>query len=71
MQAIHLEIDESSFTGETEPAQKGLQPVPASEASGGVTKMTNIAFMGTLVRCGRGKVRVISSMSANKTHGKI
>jgi magnesium-transporting ATPase (P-type) len=53
-QAIDLAIDESSFTGETEPAAKMTAPVLKSN---GHTSKKNIAFMGTLVRCGNGKVK--------------
>ena len=51
-QAVELAMDESSFTGETEPVQKSIEI--QHEKS---TERTNVAFMGTLVRCGRGKVR--------------
>ena len=53
---MDLKIDESSFTGETEPASKMIEVISPSKTSGGVSQRTNIAFMGTLVRCGRGKV---------------
>lgn len=53
-EAVDLCIDESSFTGETEPADKNVAPV--SNPNGTHTEYTNIAFMGTLVRCGFGKV---------------
>lgn len=56
LQAVDLKIDESSFTGETEPASKIVEVIPPSKASGGISQRKNIAFMGTLVRCGRGKV---------------
>lgn len=52
-EAIDLAIDESSFTGETEPASKII--TPSINADRHSTKQ-NIAFMGTLVRCGNGKV---------------
>lgn len=52
-EAIDLAIDESSFTGETEPAQKSTAPLLKTN---GLTSKKNIAFMGTLVRCGNGKV---------------
>lgn len=51
-----MKIDESSFTGETEPASKTTDMIPPSKSSGGISQRRNIAFMGTLVRCGRGKV---------------
>lgn len=57
-QAIDLAIDESSFTGETEPCMKTTELVlnPTSH-----TSMKNIAFMGTLVRCGNGKGIVVNT----------
>lgn len=55
-EAIDLAIDESSFTGETEPAQKSTAPLLKTN---GLTTKRNIAFMGTLVRCGNGKVSSI------------
>ncbi|XP_043288705.1 calcium-transporting ATPase type 2C member 1 [Venturia canescens] len=57
-EAIDLAIDESSFTGETEPATKTTAPLLKSN---GHTSKKNIAFMGTLVRCGNGKGIVINT----------
>nr|CAD7262441.1 unnamed protein product [Timema shepardi] len=54
-EAIDLAIDESSFTGETEPASKLTSPVLKNN---GHTAKKNIVFMGTLVRCGNGKLIV-------------
>lgn len=56
-EAIDLTIDESSFTGETEPARKNTSAV--LRPNGAHASNTNIAFMGTLVRCGKGKVITI------------
>jgi len=53
-QAIDLSIDESSFTGENEPAAK--KSGPYMPAGGNGESVRNVAFMGTLVRCGSGKV---------------
>lgn len=53
-ESIDLAIDESSFTGETEPAQKSTAPLLKADEH---SSKGNIAFMGTLVRCGHGKVR--------------
>ncbi|KAJ2943587.1 hypothetical protein O0L34_g16696 [Tuta absoluta] len=53
-----LAIDESSFTGETEPAVKSVLP---NKASAGRVNKDNIAFMGTLVRCGNAKGIVVST----------
>ena len=54
-QAFDLAIDESSFTGETEPAGKSTDIVVSKAGNGSIEK-SNMAFMGTLVRCGNGKV---------------
>lgn len=55
-QAIDLHIDESSFTGETEPAMKCVNIIEKTTGDQQASRDT-IAFMGTLVRCGNGKVR--------------
>lgn len=60
--AIDLSIDESSFTGETEPARKNTDVLPYVPGSGkNHSSMQNIAFLGTLVRCGNGKGIVVST----------
>ncbi|CAK1585933.1 unnamed protein product [Parnassius mnemosyne] len=53
-----LAIDESSFTGETEPAVKSVLP---NKAAAGRVNKDNIAFLGTLVRCGNAKGIVVST----------
>ncbi|XP_044006529.1 calcium-transporting ATPase type 2C member 1 isoform X4 [Aphidius gifuensis] len=57
-EAIDLAIDESSLTGETEPSQKSTAPLLKTN---GQSSKKNIAFMGTLVRCGNGKGIVINT----------
>ncbi|XP_071039665.1 calcium-transporting ATPase type 2C member 1 isoform X2 [Parasteatoda tepidariorum] len=57
-EAVDLAIDESSFTGETEPSNKVTKPL---EKTNGITSRRNVAFMGTLVRCGVAKGIVIST----------
>ncbi|CAG4962867.1 unnamed protein product [Colias eurytheme] len=57
-ESADLAIDESSFTGETEPAVKSVLP---NKASAGRVNKDNIAFMGTLVRCGNAKGIVVST----------
>jgi Ca2+-transporting ATPase len=52
-------VDESSFTGETEPSLKHTDPLPADVASQSLLKRKNVAFMGTLVKSGHGKGIVI------------
>lgn len=59
-ETIKLEIDESSFTGETEPAVKNTSPIMKSN---GHSSKTNMAFMGTLVRFGNGKVGIFPVFS--------
>ncbi|XP_040266480.1 LOW QUALITY PROTEIN: calcium-transporting ATPase type 2C member 2 [Bufo bufo] len=56
IETTDLLVDESSFTGETEPCSKIHGSV--DEASG-LTTLSNIVFMGTLVRYGKGKGIVI------------
>ncbi|NXE05268.1 AT2C1 ATPase, partial [Lophotis ruficrista] len=53
-EAVDLSIDESSLTGETAPCSKSTAPQPAA-TNGDLTSRSNIAFMGTLVRCGKAK----------------
>ncbi|XP_045464748.1 calcium-transporting ATPase type 2C member 1 isoform X4 [Harmonia axyridis] len=67
-EATDLNIDESSFTGETEPARKNTGPV--LRPNGAHSSNTNIAFMGTLVRCGHGKGIVVSTGS-NSEFGSV
>ncbi|KAK7593064.1 hypothetical protein V9T40_007816 [Parthenolecanium corni] len=57
-EANDLAIDESSFTGETEPSIKDINVVLKPN---GHTSMRNIAFMGTLVRCGNAKGIVVNT----------
>lgn len=60
IEAVELAIDESSFTGETEPCLKTTSPL-VIKGNGGVAQMKNLAFMGTLVRCGYGRGIVINT----------
>ncbi|XP_069492334.1 calcium-transporting ATPase type 2C member 2 isoform X2 [Ambystoma mexicanum] len=55
-EATDLLVDESSFTGEAEPCSKTDGSL--SEV-GDITTLSNVAFMGTLVRYGKGKGIVI------------
>ncbi|PFX20921.1 Calcium-transporting ATPase type 2C member 1 [Stylophora pistillata] len=70
IEAVDLKIDESSFTGETEPACKTSEEVPPSKSSGGISERRNIAFMGTLVRCGRGK-GIVTGTGENSEFGEV
>ncbi|XP_078365360.1 calcium-transporting ATPase type 2C member 1-like [Oculina patagonica] len=70
IEAIDLKIDESSFTGETEPASKTTETIPPSKSNGGISQRKNIAFMGTLVRNGRGK-GVVTGTGENSEFGEV
>ncbi|XP_038662245.1 calcium-transporting ATPase type 2C member 2-like isoform X1 [Scyliorhinus canicula] len=66
-EAVDLLIDESSFTGESEACIKGAA---ALSVAGDLTSLQNIAFMGTLVRCGNGKGIVIGT-GENSEFGEV
>ncbi|XP_035825930.1 calcium-transporting ATPase type 2C member 1 [Aplysia californica] len=59
-EASGLSIDESSFTGEIEPVSKCIDSQPSPLVTN-LSGRKNIAFMGTLVRCGIGKGIVIGT----------
>lgn len=75
VEAVELAIDESSLTGETEPSEKTTQPVHAhSDSQAGVgagelsipvevpvAERRCIAYMGSLVRTGRGRAVVVAT----------
>jgi len=70
-EAIDMEIDESSFTGETQPVRKTHQTLSfAKGESVTIPDKKNVAFMGTLVRCGHGKGIVIGT-GENSEFGEI
>lgn len=65
--STEIQIDESSFTGETEPAKKNTGQLPRVASNYHISELKNIAFMGTLVRCGRAKVfRIFSRLSGTR-----
>lgn len=53
LKAVHLMIDESALTGETDPVEKHSETLDKNAGSGISTRF-NIAFMGTLVTAGKG-----------------
>ena len=70
-QAHDLSIDESSFTGEPEPAPKVTRELSGGPGkSNSICDRSNVAFMGTLVRCGRGKGMVIGT-AENSEFGEV
>ncbi|XP_048694703.1 calcium-transporting ATPase type 2C member 1 isoform X1 [Caretta caretta] len=68
-EAVDLSVDESSLTGETAPCSKSTAPQPAA-TNGDLTSRSNIAFMGTLVRCGKAKGIVIGT-GENSEFGEV
>ncbi|XP_074645561.1 calcium-transporting ATPase type 2C member 1-like [Tubulanus polymorphus] len=67
-ESVELSIDESSFTGETEPVLKTAATL--NKITNGISSRTNIAFMGTLVRCGKAKGIVIGT-GENSEFGEV
>ncbi|KAG8516262.1 Calcium-transporting ATPase type 2C member 1, partial [Galemys pyrenaicus] len=67
--AVDLSVDESSLTGETTPCSKVTAPQPAA-TNGALASRSNIAFMGTLVRCGKAKGIVIGT-GENSEFGEV
>uniref|UniRef100_A0A672KNJ2 Calcium-transporting ATPase n=1 Tax=Sinocyclocheilus grahami TaxID=75366 RepID=A0A672KNJ2_SINGR len=68
-EAVNLSVDESSLTGETSPSTKTSAHQPAA-TNGDITSRSNIAFMGTLVRCGKAKGIVIGT-GENSEFGEV
>uniref|UniRef100_A0A9J7ZXI5 Calcium-transporting ATPase n=2 Tax=Cyprinus carpio TaxID=7962 RepID=A0A9J7ZXI5_CYPCA len=68
-EAVDLSVDESSLTGETTPCTKTSAPQPAA-TNGNITSRSNVAFMGTLVRCGKAKGIVIGT-GENSEFGEV
>lgn len=69
-QSVDLALDESSFTGETEPSLKHTDPVGKEAASQNILQRKNVSFMGTLVKNGHGKGIVIC-IGENSEFGEI
>ncbi|XP_044064467.1 calcium-transporting ATPase type 2C member 1 isoform X1 [Siniperca chuatsi] len=68
-ESTDLSVDESSLTGETSPCSKSTSHQPAS-SNGDISSRSNIAFMGTLVRCGKAKGIVIGT-GENSEFGEV
>ena len=63
IESFNLQIEESSFTGESVPANKNAKNI--LDENTGIADMTNMAFMSTLVTYGRGLGIVVGT--GNKT----
>ena len=57
-EANELSVDESSFTGETKPSAKTIEPMDFGSRQGSISDRKNIVFMGTHVLNGNGKVTI-------------
>uniref|UniRef100_A0A8C3AKP3 P-type Ca(2+) transporter n=1 Tax=Cyclopterus lumpus TaxID=8103 RepID=A0A8C3AKP3_CYCLU len=67
VEATDLSVDESSLTGETSPSSKTTGHQPPS-SNGDIASRSNVAFMGTLVRCGRG---IVIGTGENSEFGEV
>nr|XP_013812869.1 PREDICTED: calcium-transporting ATPase type 2C member 2 [Apteryx mantelli mantelli] len=67
IEVTDLLVDESSFTGEAEPCNKTDGVVLEA---GDITTLSNVVFMGTLVRYGKGKGVVIGT-GENSQFGEV
>ncbi|NXN32078.1 AT2C2 ATPase, partial [Nycticryphes semicollaris] len=67
IEVTDLLVDESSFTGEAEPCNKTDSVLLAA---GDITTLSNVVFMGTLVRYGKGKGVVIGT-GENSQFGEV
>ncbi|KAM7146598.1 calcium-transporting ATPase type 2C member 2 isoform 1-T1 [Macrochelys suwanniensis] len=67
IEVTDLLVDESSFTGEAEPCSKTDDPLLEA---GDLTTLSNVVFMGTLVRYGKGKGIVIGT-GENSQFGEV
>ncbi|XP_053934894.1 calcium-transporting ATPase type 2C member 2 isoform X2 [Cuculus canorus] len=67
IEVTDLLVDESSFTGEAEPCNKTDSVL---QEAGDITTLSNVVFMGTLVRYGKGKGVVIGT-GENSQFGEV
>lgn len=67
VEAIDLQVDESSFTGEMEPRHKHAKALKNDSIT---EHVDNVVYMGTLVRSGHGKGVVIGT-GANTRFGEV
>jgi Ca2+-transporting ATPase len=56
-EANEMSTDESSFTGETKPSIKTVEPMSFGSRQTSISDRRNIAFMGTHVLNGNAKVK--------------
>lgn len=61
LEAVDLEVDESSLTGETRAVSKSVDALARGGVAAGLADRTCISYMGTLVRNGRGMGLVVGT----------
>jgi Ca2+-transporting ATPase len=59
VEAVNLQIEEASLTGESVPVEKNIQPLPNIELAVGDRK--NMAYAGTVATYGRGRGLVVAT----------
>ena len=59
IEANEVSVDESSFTGETKPSVKTIEPIVTGSKQTSISDRKNITFMGTHVLNGNAKVKLI------------
>jgi Ca2+-transporting ATPase len=67
-EALNLALDEAILTGESLPVEKSAERM--TDAGLAVSEQRNMVFLGTVVRCGRGKGIVVATGSATQV-GRI
>ena len=76
IETCELNIDESSFTGETEPLCKYAHKIDTdvkkdtNDKDTDSSSMNNMAYMGTLVRCGSGRA-IVTATGESSQFGEI
>jgi Ca2+-transporting ATPase len=68
VESVRLQVEESALTGESQPVEKTTEPVPDEAAPVGDRR--NMAFMGTAVTDGRGRM-VVTATGRRTEVGKI
>jgi Ca2+-transporting ATPase len=63
IEANEISVDESSFTGETKPSVKTIQPIAFGSRQTSISDRKNIAFMGTHVLNGNAKVKKLDRIT--------
>ncbi|CAF1042172.1 unnamed protein product, partial [Didymodactylos carnosus] len=69
-ESVDFAVDESSFTGETKPSMKFIDPITPGNRLTGISDRKNIAFMGTHVQSGHAKGIVICT-GENSEFGEV